>query len=479
MFAAVFVPDLPLQAILRLEPALAGSALAVVEANTLLHLTSAARDASLQEGMTVMQALGRHPNLEIKSRSLLQEASAREALLSIAYGWSALIEDTGLGICTADLRHISRDYPADARQVIARLESLHLRATIGIAANPDLALLAARVAAPIRVVHDPRAFLDPLPIAMLDPSPESAAILFSWGLSTIGQLASIPLDALTERLGPDAVELWHKANGSHTRLLRLVEPPALFAEGIEFENPLELMQPLLFSSRRLLDQLCAKLQAVYLATREFTITLYFDDQTKYTHTFHIPEPTNASDVLFRMVETHIEPLRAAAPIVGLNFSASPAPPSPCQLDLFQSGLRNPNRFFDTLAQLFALAGADRVGQPQTIDTHRPDAFTMNMPQFGTAPKNPGPALPHTGLALRRVRPPCPIHVQGAATPEAVTLDRQAFPVIATAGPWLSSGNWWDKDHWARMEWDLQLSDGRLIRVSKTESAEWLLDGYYD
>jgi protein ImuB len=53
-------------------------------------------------------------------------------------------------------------------------------------------------------------------------------------------------------------------------------------------------------------------------------------------------------------------------------------------------------------------------------------------------------------------------------------------VVRCAGPWRTSGDWWDADGWSRDEWDAALDDHTLIRlVNDRRHATWLLDGVYD
>lgn len=51
-------------------------------------------------------------------------------------------------------------------------------------------------------------------------------------------------------------------------------------------------------------------------------------------------------------------------------------------------------------------------------------------------------------------------------------------MLASAGPWRASGEWWTASPWDREEWDVELSDGGLYRVFRT-SREWFLEGVYD
>src|SRR6476469_5864687 len=129
------------------------------------------------------------------------------------------------------------------------------------------------------------------------------AILHRWGIHTLGQLAALPQDELAARLGPEAVGLWEQASGRSTRLLRLVRPPEIFAEQMEFEHEIETAEPLLFVLQRFLEQLTRRLSVLYLVLQEMTLRLTFADppqdefapanKTVYAHRFQIPDPTNS------------------------------------------------------------------------------------------------------------------------------------------------------------------------------------------
>ena len=52
-------------------------------------------------------------------------------------------------------------------------------------------------------------------------------------------------------------------------------------------------------------------------------------------------------------------------------------------------------------------------------------------------------------------------------------------ISATAGPWHSSGDWWEADrHWQHEEWDVELAAGGIYRLRRTP-AGWFLEGEYD
>jgi hypothetical protein len=106
------------------------------------------------------------------------------------------------------------------------------------------------------------------------------------------------------------------------------------------------------------------------------------------------------------------------------------------------------------------------------------------------------------VALRRFRTPIPARVREEdGRPVRVWIDppspsglrrtsRSGFTggrVANAAGPWRTSGAWWDPQHWDRDEWDVALHDGmsyRLFRerraVAQSAKADrWFVEGVVD
>src|ERR1700736_6197702 len=316
---------------------------------------------------------------------------------------------------------------------------------------------------------------------------ETIAILHKWGIHTLGQLAALNKEELRNRLGSDAVRLWERANGTATRLLKFVQPPEAFDERFEFDHEIETAEPLLFMLRRCLEQLALRLSSIYLVAKELTLRIGFSNKQTYERVFKIPQPTNDVDLLFRMLQTHLENFKSEHPIVAVALTAQPIRPASQQFGLFETALRNPQQLYETLARLSALLGSDRVGTPVLEETHRPDAFRMEGFDWslgGTTfrssfyssdvQKHVPPVL---RPALRRFRSP-------ADTSVFTSKDRHlqsgniAGKVVDQNGPFLFSGNWWDEKSWGRAEWDMQLENGDLIRAHETEGT-WKIDGIYD
>jgi protein ImuB len=68
-------------------------------------------------------------------------------------------------------------------------------------------------------------------------------------------------------------------------------------------------------------------------------------------------------------------------------------------------------------------------------------------------------------------------------PLRVTTDRRGFAggvVVSSAGPWRTSGAWWEESAWSRDEWDVALADGTVYRVFRDRTTDgWFVEGIVD
>ena len=311
------------------------------------------------------------------------------------------------------------------------------------------------------------------------------AILHKWGIHTLGQFAALNKDEISVRLGPEAVRIWERANGKLQRLLKLAQPSESFQESIEFEKEIETAESLLFMLRRFLEQLALRFNAIYLVAKELTLRITFTNRQQYERCFKIPEPTNDVDLLFRMLQTHLENFKSDYAITAVSLEAQPSKPAKQQFGLFETTLRNPQRLYETLARLTALLGPDRVGMPVVEETHKPDAFRMepfswsveSAVSSGNSKNALRTAHTTTRVALRRFRPAAQASVFTSGN-RHLQSDKIRGQVVDQSGPFLLSGNWWNEKSWGRAEWDLQLGDGVLCRSYQIGDA-WKIDGIYD
>jgi protein ImuB len=517
VFAVIYVPNFSLQAVLRSEPEPGGRAVALVEAAgtnlakaVVLECSAAAESAGVCSGLSAPQAMARCRDLLLKPRSTLAEQNATDILLQTAYAFSPHLEHTAPGVGTIDLRGLNFEGASRAGQQTfdcvlgdeamaspdtlppARLNSwgegicraLHqfgLEAQVGVGGTPGIALLAAKVAHPVLVVTDVEPFFAGLRMEVLQPSVEILGILKRWGIHTAGAFLALGREAIAARLGSEALALFEKASPQSIRPLQLLVPADSFEEQMQFEAHIETIEPLLFVLRRFIEQLSARIALTYRVVAELDLTLTLETGC-YQRTFKVPSPTARVETLFRMLHTHVENLRTDAPIVALRLGAVPVRAEAQQFGLFESALRDPNHFHETLARLAALLGTERVGTPIVEPTHRPDSFRLQTPDFQerrSSSETKNESRCSAGPCLRRFRPPIRARVEACdGRPRFFSTAAGSNVVTEARGPWDASGHWWDNRRWTRQEWDVMTRDGTIYRLCEAEEG-WVVEGVYD
>ncbi len=553
-FACIFVPDFPVEALLRAEPELRSRSLAVLEGKAPLQKVFAvnenARRAGVSQGMTKLQ-IEACSGLVLRARSLPQEAAAHAALLDCAQSFSPRVEAVGCDTIVLDiagLQPLFGPLPKIARALARRASHLGLESSVAVAGNPETATLAARGFSGVTVIPEGKEAeqLGSLPVEVLfeNSTQESAHLLetFSrWGIRKLRDLAALPDVALSERLGQAGVHLQALARGATSRTLVPVEPPLIFEEVVELEYPLVLLEPLAFLLGRLLEQLCARLEARALATQELRLQLELENgwQTEdistnngetgvparpsraqarqsFQRTLRLPVPLLDPKTFLKLLQLDLKAHPPGAPIVKIRLAAEPVRPRAAQNGLFLPPAPEPEKLELTLARIASIVGEDKVGSLELLDTHRPQGFRMQ--RF--APSEPFSPQRHRNTvknaivknqmgnqrskakdssvslclcgddlvtALRIFRPPVDIAVaiQDGKLAHITCPRNKAMQgeILWAAGPWRSSGDWWEKEGWARDEWDIAVqgeSDIALYRLVRDRlGGRWFLEGTYD
>jgi protein ImuB len=63
------------------------------------------------------------------------------------------------------------------------------------------------------------------------------------------------------------------------------------------------------------------------------------------------------------------------------------------------------------------------------------------------------------------------------TPQELELYGKSLAITEARGPWLMSGDWWDRHAWQREIWEVAASDGALYQLAH-EKHGWVLDGIF-
>jgi protein ImuB len=413
----------------------------------------------------------------------LYASSLGDALAALAAEFSPLVEKTSPDTVIFSIVGLERLIGAPqqiAAEVARRGAAMGIHANLAIAHNPDTARLAARHLAGITIIAPGKEAnrLGGIPISALDATPELIETLDRWGIRTLADLAALPEIGLAERLGEEGVWLRKLALGRTRRPLKIAPQQQDFERRMELEHPVALVEPLLFLLASLLGELMGKLEAA----NRIHLALELENKSEHRRTLEFPVPVRDSKILLKHLQLDLEAHPPQAAVAAIRIRLDPAKPRVLQNGLFVPAGPAPDKLQVVLARVAGLVGEGRVGSPEVLNTHRPDAFRIRAfsVEQRAAPRETHPGSP-LRLAFRVFRPSLVARVRvEREQPAQVTAPGVRGNVLAAAGPWRSSGEWWMETGWARDEWDVSLSDGALYRLYWDLRARgWFVDGFYD
>jgi protein ImuB len=313
-------------------------------------------------------------------------------------------------------------------------------------------------------------------------------VFIRWGLHTVGELARLPRAELHARLGPAGVRLHQAARGEDAAPLVPAADSPRFAERLELEWPIEGLEPLSFVLARLCDQLSAALERADRGAVGLTSRLRLVTRETHERVLALPAPLRDARVLRTLILLDLESHPPAAAIDVVDIEAAVTPGRIVQGSLLAHTLPSVEDLSTLLARLRALMGESRVGAPRLPDTLDDRAVAMTAFQVDRQGRPTG-LLPFAFClvpCLRRFRLPiaarvtvergAPVRVQPAVR------GLRGGRVLASAGPWRTSGRWWalDRSGWNREEWDVELIDGGVYRLARDRATgSWEIEGVVD
>ncbi len=524
MFAVLQIPRLALQAALRgMAAGTAAATLPVVVVDAgarkpvVLELTKAAEREGVIAGLSVAQALARCEGLTVLHRSAQAEGSLAELLFGLGYSLSPRVEREANGEVLVDLRGTKLDEVLGrCGAIVAELESLGLQLGIGVAESCMVAGLAARRVGrgvllvgcgrsdlgregeaggsrPRSLLHGEGApaerpihlmeledFMGEMAIGAVGGSEKLLDVLGKWGVRTVSAFAKLKRSAVGARLGMEGLLLWDRVTGHEQRVVAVAELPAEFEESWEFEYDVDSVDPLLFLLKRFLDTLCLRMRVAHKVAAFARVELGLAYGEPMVVEQKLPEATSDEGALFSLLAARLEEVESESPVARMELRLEVIDFKQRQLGLFESSLKNPYRFTQTLSRVAGIVGEDRVGRPSLEDDGRPDGVRLEELPASVPPLVGELDLGRMfGMPLRRYRPglAAAVEFQGRV-PIWIQCEGVSGFVKAARGPWLYSGHWWEEaGSWNRVEWDVELNKGGVYRICK-DADGWKVEGSY-
>lgn len=341
---------------------------------------------------------------------------------------------------------------------------------------------------------------------MMKAGPEQALldVLRRWGIRTLGALAALPPAEVSERLGQPGARWQQMAVGQDARPLVPWIAEAPFEATLDLEWPIEGLEPLSFVLARLFEPLVTRLERAERGAVVLETTLRLVTRTTHVRTLQLPAPMRDAKTLRTLVLLDLASHPPSAAVDRVQVRIEPTPARVLQWELFARAQPSPEQVSTLLARLAALVGEGHVGSPRVLDSWKPGAFEMA--EFRVTERRLTEAPPSPSFlqsALRRFRLPIPARVTvQEGRPVRVQSDRHGVSsgaVVQAAGPWRTSGQWWDRaasaspgasassghahaarGPWDRDEWDVELTGGIVYRIFvERDIGQWFIEGMID
>ena len=487
--ACIMVADFSIAAIVRSNPALADKVLALGKSLAphaeLDAISPRARALGIRPAMTIAQARAISSDLIVVHRSPAAESSAHSALLDAVESVSPVVEAGAPGCAWVDLAGLHRIYHGEEEitaELLRCVRRVGMEPAAGVAANKEIAHLAARCGG-VRVIEAgrEREFLNWLPLDMLglgksDRGDDLETTLARWGMRRLGELARLNPDAVGTRLGRRGVELVRLARGGSHAPMAPRRRAEFFVESVELEYGIELLEPLGFVMRAMLERLAERLSIRGMVAGDITLAFGMSGHRSFNRRIEVAAPSNEVRAILTLINLSLEAAPPEAAVESIRIEIAPRVPRPAQTDMFLPPSPAPDKLQTTIARLSALCGPGNVGMLSAENSHRPEATRLD--PFAPPPAPPIPetatAKNVTQLVIRAIRPAREIEVMCTREiPEFVRGENLGARVISIAGPWRRDGEWWlgftadsdadssDKTNSAPKH-GLELHDGRMF-----------------
>jgi protein ImuB len=341
-----------------------------------------------------------------------------------------------------------------------------------------------------------RAFVAAYPLAALEAEDRLLSLLEGVGISTCGELATLPREAIEVRFGAECVAMWRLSRADDDRRLFRPQPPEEPHASIDFiDYSVTDPERLLFTANALLGTLCDALQERGTHARRLLITLPLADGARWQRELRPARATADRVIWLRLLRSMLERLTVTDAVAGMHVEvrASEAA-SAVQGDLFDSGFATASAVEDAVSRLIE-QHEDVVVQPVASEhalvemrvTYEPATVSsvsmktsMKTRERRAASAQPADAA---GLTLQLLQTARPILVETVRRRDHEVpvryRDDQWHAVLHAAGPDRLSGGQWDQSY-AREYYRAVTTEGTLVWLYRDACKDrWYLHGWWD
>ncbi|MEW6188963.1 MAG: DNA polymerase IV, partial [Actinomycetota bacterium] len=267
-----------------------------------------ARKYGIKSAMPLKFAYRKCPHAIFLPVDFKKYSEVSQRLMKILRDYTSLVESLGLDEAFLDVTESERNPVDIAREIKRRItEELGLTASVGVAPNKLLAKIASGLNKPdgLTSIGGKRVqrVLSPLPVFTLWGVGRKTEIrLKDMGISTIGDLAKVPLKTLQETFGKVYGRmLYNHARGmDETPVIAFHEPKSMGRE-TTFQVDTTDLNLIRDTLSRFVKFLVKDLRHADYRGRTITVKIRYSDFSTHTRSHTLPEPVDSQEIIYNEV----------------------------------------------------------------------------------------------------------------------------------------------------------------------------------
>ncbi len=481
---SMWFPRLSSDRFLRQKPVSGPFALTMSSKNTnrLYCMNAEAERQGLQRGMPYSDARAFCPNLASAPASPGADVGFLHILQRWALRYCPYVGLEGRDGLVLDITGASHLFSgeegmfADMRQ---RLMRAGVSVRLGLADTRGAAWALAHYGEGIAAPEAPLATLKDLPVEALRPEEGNVIPLQRLGLRTIGDLEAADRASLARRFGPALLRRLDQALGRHSeQIVPLADPPH-YGVRITLPEPIGLLSDVMAVTRRLLEQLCARLAKAQTGARVLRLTFYRVDREAEAVELRLARPLRDAARILPLFERSVEKVDAAFGIELVRIEATEVLPLPAEQICHDLDERS-DKLDDLLNRIGTRIGIENIQKFQSVESHLPDKAFRLVPA--------ATPLKQSNWFTPQPRPirffaPEPIGGSGSQPPGHFRWRRMTFTTAHASGPERIAPEWWMEDaSWnsgVRDYWRVSTREGRRLWLFHTpQNPGWFVQGEF-
>lgn len=481
-----------------------GKPLAVVEdhnnALRIVCMNSEALKAGLVDGMSLTDARAVVPNLV----TMINDAQANQQFLAALHRWAdkyspwvAIHKHDALLLDITGCAHLFGGEAQMLDTMNEELCGLGMEARLTIADTKQAAFALAQYA-PNRTIAKPgetRHAISSLPVDAIDAERKILTSFKRLGLKTIHDVLALPRKSLARRFGVGLVTRLDALTGASSDPVNPAKPKPSFAARISLPDPIGLLEDVEECARRLIHQICKRLNQHQMGARQLLLEVYRADHSKTQEVIGMARPCRDEALIFRQFARPLATLDAGYGIERMRLIVTLAEPFvPEQLSSDDRTAQS-NAMDDVLSRIGNRIGFERIGKYCLHESHLPERsfFIAPLTHKHVRRKNEEATslLAHKPVRPLVQLPPEPAHVVKPGRPPRQFAWRcKHYRLMEAKGPERILPEWWHKvPDWQtgpRDYWWVQTHEGERLwlynelgnRAQKGEAQNWYVAGIF-